>query len=146
MYLKRLAPCLDSYSFHQIHHQSLPQYYTIKIPRSLTFRILLPNTLVIKMITIKALVAAMAFASLARAETHTITAREDNSFDPDTLKAAEGDVVEFHFERGNHSVVAGNYDFPCSPMQLGEGFFSGFMDTDDDAAVSQERPRMPGHS
>lgn len=100
---------------------------------------LLPNASDIKMISIKALVAATAFASLACAETHTITAREDNTFDPDTLRAAQGDVVEFHFERGNHSVVAGNYDFPCSPMQLGDGFFSGFMDTDDDTAVSQER-------
>ena len=92
---------------------------------------------------IKTILAIAAFVSIAHAETHNVTAREDNSFDPDNLKAAEGDVVEFHFERGNHSVVAGNYDFPCSPLNMGSGFFSGFIDTDDDMAVSTiESPRQ----
>lgn len=96
------------------------------------------------MIAIKSLLATAALASLAYAETHTITAREDNSFDPNDLKAAEGDVVEFHFERGNHSVVSGNYDFPCSPLDRGSGFFSGFIDTEDDMAVSPPRHTTSG--
>lgn len=96
--------------------------------------------------SIKSLLSIAAVVSVTQAETHTVTAREDNSFDPDDIKAAEGDVVEFHFERGNHSVVAGNYDFPCSPLELGSSFFSGFIDTDDDMAVSPVkcsiRPRL----
>lgn len=79
--------------------------------------------------------AAVIAAPLALAKTVTVTATEDNTFDPSSVKAAEGDTVEFRFEKGNHSVVVGNYDWPCSPMQLGSGFFSGFVHTDDGTAV-----------
>lgn len=84
------------------------------------------------------LAAAAAFASLAHGETIKVTAREDDSFDPDQVKAAKGDTVEFHFQKGNHSVVAGTYKLPCSPLELRSNgsFFSGFVDTDDEESVS----------
>ncbi|KAH6607723.1 hypothetical protein Trco_004036 [Trichoderma cornu-damae] len=72
------------------------------------------------------LFSAVAFACLASAETIKITATSSDSFDPSTVKASDGDVLEFHFEPRNHSVVAGDYAYPCSPLDLGTGFFSGF--------------------
>ena len=57
----------------------------------------------------------------------TIKATNHSAFDPDTVTARHGDILEFHFMAGNHSVVAGDYENPCSPMPLGDGFFSGFV-------------------
>ena len=85
--------------------------------------------------TFKNILATAALASLAHADVHTVTAREDNTFDPDTVKAAVGDTIEFRFERGNHSVTAGLYDFPCAPLEMQTSFFSGFIDTQDENAV-----------
>ncbi|RNJ55853.1 hypothetical protein D7B24_007945 [Verticillium nonalfalfae] len=48
------------------------------------------------------------------------------SFLPDQIAADVGDVLEFHFYPQNHSVVAGEYGAPCSPLDDG-GFFSGFV-------------------
>ncbi|EGX92856.1 Cupredoxin [Cordyceps militaris CM01] len=73
----------------------------------------------------KSIFAAVAFLALANAKTVKITAKNDNRFDPDSTTAEKGDILEFHFEGSQHSVVAGDYDFPCSPLQLGSGFFSG---------------------
>ncbi|UKZ47092.1 hypothetical protein TrVGV298_001306 [Trichoderma virens] len=80
--------------------------------------------------SLKSLVSALALACLANAATIKITATSGNVFDPSTVKAADGDILEFIFEPKNHSVVAGDYRYPCSPMELGTGFFSGFFPTD----------------
>lgn len=86
----------------------------------------------------KSLFATAALAYLANAKTIKITATSDNKFDPDTVEAEKDDVLEFHFEAKNHSVVAGNYDYPCSPLPLDsdQAFFSGFVSSDDGEAVS----------
>ncbi|PNP38648.1 hypothetical protein TGAM01_v209777 [Trichoderma gamsii] len=76
--------------------------------------------------SVKSLLSAAAVACLASAETIKITATSSNTFDPSTVTASHGDILEFHFEPKNHSVVSGLYAFPCTPMQLGTGFFSGF--------------------
>ncbi|KAF7546416.1 hypothetical protein G7Z17_g8447 [Cylindrodendrum hubeiense] len=73
-------------------------------------------------------------ACLAHAKTIKITATSDSTFNPDSVEANENDVLEFYFEAKNHSVVAGDYRYPCSPLDLGTGFFSGFIPTDDGAA------------
>lgn len=49
-------------------------------------------------------------------------------FSPNELKAAVGDVLEFHFYPSNHSVVQGDFDNGCQPVTTG-GFFSGFFPT-----------------
>ncbi|CAM1511300.1 Fc.00g088130.m01.CDS01 [Cosmosporella sp. VM-42] len=82
----------------------------------------------------KTLFASAVMAYLANAKTIKITATSDNKFDPDSVEADNGDILEFHFEPKNHSVVAGDYQYPCSPMELGTGFFSGFVDSDDGEA------------
>lgn len=81
--------------------------------------------------SLKTLLASAAMASLAQAETFIVTATQDNTFDPDTVEAAEGDIIEFRFEPSNHSVVAGDFDNACAPLAIGEGFYSGFIPTDD---------------
>ncbi|KAL7893583.1 hypothetical protein HDV63DRAFT_408170 [Trichoderma sp. SZMC 28014] len=76
--------------------------------------------------SIKSLLSAAAVACLASGETIKITATSSNTFDPSSVTASHGDILEFHFEPKNHSVVSGLYAFPCTPTQLGTGFFSGF--------------------
>jgi uncharacterized membrane protein YgcG len=86
--------------------------------------------------SIKSLLSAAALACLASGETIKITATSSNTFDPSTITASHGDILEFHFEPKNHSVVSGLYAFPCTPTQLGTGFFSGFtFNTTDGEAV-----------
>ncbi|KAM0426155.1 hypothetical protein ACHAPT_008499 [Fusarium lateritium] len=82
----------------------------------------------------KTLFASAALACLASAETIKITATSDNKFEPEEVKAEKGDILEFHFEPKNHSVVSGDYQYPCSPLNVGDGFFSGFVPTDDGTA------------
>lgn len=83
----------------------------------------------------KTALTSAALAYLANAKTIKITATSDNTFDPDSITADRNDVLEFHFEAKNHSVVAGDYQYPCSPLELGTGFFSGFVSTEDGTAV-----------
>ncbi|RSL67734.1 hypothetical protein CEP54_003142 [Fusarium duplospermum] len=82
----------------------------------------------------KTIFTSAALACLASAETIKVTATSDNKFEPDEVKAEKGDIIEFHFEPKNHSVVAGDYRYPCSPLDIGTGFFSGFVPTDDGTA------------
>lgn len=67
-------------------------------------------------------------AVLAAAETHKITVGS-STFDPGTITAAEGDVLQFYFDSSNHSVVSGSYQYACSPLQLGTGFYSGIVNS-----------------
>ncbi|GAP88979.1 putative extracellular serine-rich protein [Rosellinia necatrix] len=57
---------------------------------------------------------------------------KDLAFHPDNLKADVGDMIQFQFLAGNHSVVQSNFDNPCTPIQLhnasATGMFSGYMD------------------
>lgn len=51
-------------------------------------------------------------------------------FNPDTIIAKVGDVVQFQFFPPNHSVVRAEYEYPCIPYEMTgphkTGFFSGF--------------------
>ncbi|KAK0627983.1 hypothetical protein B0T14DRAFT_410287, partial [Immersiella caudata] len=71
------------------------------------------------------LLTAVSMASLSSARDIDITAR-GSEFVPKTVQAVVGDVLVFHFEMNNHSVVMGNWDCPCAPASSG-GFFSGFQ-------------------
>ncbi|KAF4463619.1 extracellular serine-rich [Fusarium albosuccineum] len=63
-------------------------------------------------------------AAGASAATHKVEMGEGGlTFKPDSLKAAKGDTVEFHFD-SLHSVVAGDFKKPCEPAANG-GFYSG---------------------
>ena len=54
--------------------------------------------------------------------------RNGLSFEPNEIRAAKDDIIEFRFWPKNHSVVAGRFNEPCVPAQAG-GFYSGFFPT-----------------
>lgn len=90
---------------------------------------------------ISALLVA-AYASLAAAETIVIEGGNDY-FQPSSVNASVGDVLEFHFLPNNHSVVMGNFSSPCEPASTG-GFYSGFLPSSKGENVSVSgRIRLP---
>lgn len=65
-------------------------------------------------------------ARTTTAETIVIEASELLLFNPMTVNASAGDVLEFHFHPFNHSVVMGDLAHACQPAATG-GFWSGFL-------------------
>lgn len=84
---------------------------------------------------LKTILAVTSMITMAQADTIKITAQSDNTFSPGSVKAKQGDILEFHFQSQNHSIVAGDYKYPCSPLPVGSGFFSGFVDAEKGEAV-----------
>jgi plastocyanin len=63
----------------------------------------------------------------ATAATHDILVGNSGlAFSPNSTTAAKGDTVVFHFYPGNHDVVQGDFNSPCSTSG---GFYSGFVDS-----------------
>jgi plastocyanin len=82
-----------------------------------------------------AIVASSALLGLAIAEDHTVRVGGTNGelkFDPNSLKAAEGDTVTFKFWPKNHSVAQAAFNAPCQPLD--EGFWSGYHATSNGAS------------
>lgn len=51
-------------------------------------------------------------------------------FTPNSINALPGDIVNFRFWPGDHSVIRADYGYPCIPYEdldgnEGEGFYSG---------------------
>ena len=60
-------------------------------------------------------------------------------FEPDTIVASTGDLVNFHFYPFNHSVAQSSFEKPCQPLSGGVGqspLFSGFFPVKSGEAVS----------
>ncbi|KAH6692393.1 AFG1-like ATPase-domain-containing protein [Plectosphaerella plurivora] len=57
---------------------------------------------------------------------HIDVGRVPLTFSPEVVHASIGDVLEFRFYPQAHSVVQGDFDKPCAPVDHG-GFFSGFV-------------------
>lgn len=49
-------------------------------------------------------------------------------FDPDTIDAQVGDIVNFHFYPGDHSVAQSTFEAPCQPSSP-NAIFSGFINS-----------------
>ncbi|KAL1899040.1 hypothetical protein Cpir12675_001596 [Ceratocystis pirilliformis] len=58
--------------------------------------------------------------------THTVTV-SDNGFSPGDFEADAGDILEFHFKPGSHSVTQASFINPCRYLQ--GGFASGVLIT-----------------
>jgi plastocyanin len=74
--------------------------------------------------------AATAMVGAAVAEQHFVSVANKTGglvFVPETVTAAEGDMVTFRFWPKNHSVAQSTFAAPCSPMN--NGFWSGFVPT-----------------
>lgn len=79
----------------------------------------------------------LALAGMASAQTlHVVSVSGEGDwalkFSPDNIKAPVGDMVQFQFRAGNHSVVQSSFDSPCAPMAQAAGgnstgFYSGYM-------------------
>jgi plastocyanin len=67
----------------------------------------------------------LALVASANAATIKINVGQGNAFTftPDTVTAAKGDILEFHYVGGNHDVVAADFSQPCQPLATG-GFAS----------------------
>jgi plastocyanin len=61
------------------------------------------------------------------------------TFEPNEIRAQQGDVIEFRFWPRNHSVVAGDFNNPCRPAE-DNGFFSGFFPTQQGVNVRNAQP------
>lgn len=60
----------------------------------------------------------------ASAATHKVEVGKGGlKYTPDTITAAKGDIIEFHFD-SEHTVTAGDFSKPCTPATSG-GFYSG---------------------
>ena len=55
-----------------------------------------------------------ALVATALAATYDITIGPGLNYSPDSITAAEGDIVSFTFGSG-HNVVSGSFDSPCQP-------------------------------
>lgn len=81
------------------------------------------------------LAVTLAASQVSSAETIKVEVGQGGlTFKPDNIKAAEGDTVEFHFD-SMHSVNAGPFDKPCSPLSEG-GFGSGPLPDGDNSFFS----------
>jgi plastocyanin len=78
-----------------------------------------------------------AFAASVFAKTITVTVGKGGLvFNPDTITAAVGDVVEFHFFGSIHTAVQGDFSTPCAMGSLkGTGFNSGPINNKPDGTV-----------
>jgi len=73
-------------------------------------------------------IIALALAAAASATTIPITVGKGGLvFSPSSVTAAVGDILEFEFYPGDHSVAQGTFAAPCSQGTLTTGFYSGFM-------------------
>ncbi|KAH6856148.1 hypothetical protein B0I37DRAFT_366679 [Chaetomium sp. MPI-CAGE-AT-0009] len=79
----------------------------------------------------------LAAAGLAAATTIPVSVgRNGLTFEPNVIRAHEGDVIEFRFWPRNHSVVAGDFTQACRPA-TDNGFFSGFFPTQPDTVNAE---------
>ncbi|GKT85791.1 extracellular serine-rich protein [Colletotrichum tofieldiae] len=72
--------------------------------------------------------SASAAAASSIAGVHVVKVGDGGlTFEPNSVKAAVGDIVEFHFYPRAHSVAQSAFDSPCQPLSNGTttGFFSG---------------------
>jgi len=80
----------------------------------------------------RSILSLLALAATVSADTLSIDVGEDGglSFEPNSMTAAVGDVLEFRFYSGSggHSVVRSSFDSPCVPSA--DTFFSGYIPGD----------------
>ncbi|XXG96994.1 hypothetical protein Hte_003287 [Hypoxylon texense] len=81
--------------------------------------------------TTAALFALLGLASAQKV--HVVSVGSTNgtlAYFPDNIKADVGDMIQFQFRAGNHSVVQSTFDAPCSPINEHTnttGIFSGYQ-------------------
>jgi plastocyanin len=80
------------------------------------------------------LFALFTLIATATAASHVVNVGENGfAFTPNSVTAAKGDTVVFYFYPGDHDVVQGDFNTPCSTSG---GFYSGFFNPE--SGVSSE--------
>jgi plastocyanin len=84
--------------------------------------------------------AAASTATSPAGSIQTVTVGENGlSFSPNSITAAVGSIIEFHFFAPTHSVAQSSFSSPCAPLSGGTGFFSGTITTSSGQNVSAKR-------
>ncbi|TQS34400.1 hypothetical protein Golomagni_05219 [Golovinomyces magnicellulatus] len=77
---------------------------------------------------------------------HVVSVGANNKtiFEPNKLTANVGEMIQFQFFGGNHTVTQSSFDQPCTPISMVnasiKGFYSGFM------PVSASKDNLPTYS
>jgi len=80
---------------------------------------------------LKAVLLAATAVSQATAGTIKINVGEQGiTYSPNSVKAAAGDILEFHFFPGGHDVAMSDFSKACNPAASG-GFYSGLFNPKD---------------
>ncbi|KAG8162411.1 hypothetical protein KVR01_008176 [Diaporthe batatas] len=97
--------------------------------------------------TTAALAVMAGVASAQKVQVVTVsTANNSLVYTPDNIKASAGEMVQFQFVAGNHTVTQSTFDQPCTPissiMSNVTGFHSGYQP----AAASQQSGMIPTYT
>ncbi|KAJ8068657.1 hypothetical protein OCU04_002359 [Sclerotinia nivalis] len=93
---------------------------------------LFTQTLFLSALSISSVFAATN-TSTSTPQTHVVRVGSTNNsikYIPDKISAQVGDVIQFQFAGGNHTVTQSTFDAPCVPISQSTnntGVFSGFM-------------------
>lgn len=87
-----------------------------------------------------ALMGALASAQTVHVVSVGSTGENPLTFSPNNLQAAAGDMIQFQFRAGNHTVTQSTFDQPCMPISMftnATGIYSGFQPVEASAAMGQ---------
>ncbi|OAP56081.1 hypothetical protein AYL99_09260 [Fonsecaea erecta] len=89
-----------------------------------------------------ALLSLGAGAAVASAATIDVNVGQNGfTYSPDTVMAAVGDVVNFHFYPGEHTVTQSSFDSPCQPVS-GNAINSGVINSNSGQASTMFSMRV----
>ncbi|KIW34690.1 uncharacterized protein PV07_01454 [Cladophialophora immunda] len=84
----------------------------------------------------------LSLGALASAATFDVNVGQNGfTYSPDTVKAAVGDTVNFHFYPGDHTVTQSPFDSPCQPVS-GNAINSGVINSNSGQASTMFSMRV----
>ncbi|KKY29590.1 putative extracellular serine-rich protein [Diaporthe ampelina] len=97
--------------------------------------------------TTAALAVMAGVASAQKVQVVTVsTANNSLVYTPDNIKANPGEMVQFQFVAGNHTVTQSTFDQPCTPISTVQSNVTGFHSGYQPAAASKETGMIPTYT
>ncbi|KAG6360760.1 hypothetical protein INS49_011826 [Diaporthe citri] len=97
--------------------------------------------------TAAALAVMAGVASAQKVQVVTVsTANNSLVYTPDNIKANPGEMVQFQFVAGNHTVTQSTFDQPCAPISTIQTNVTGFHSGYQPAAASKETGMIPTYT
>ncbi|POS72898.1 hypothetical protein DHEL01_v208706 [Diaporthe helianthi] len=97
--------------------------------------------------TAAALAVMAGVASAQKVQVVTVsTANNSLVYTPDNIKANPGEMVQFQFVAGNHTVTQSTFDQPCTPISTVMSNVTGFHSGYQPAAASKETGMIPTYT